>query len=293
MESNYEKNFKIALKVLLAILIILVVLLFVSFIVHKIKNNNEYKELEKLGYINKYSAGNYNLNLYRVGNKNSNHKIIALSGLGVNDYSVEMSFVNDNLKDDYEIIYIDRAGYGYSDDTSIKQTVDQVVNDYRTALKNASIAGPYILLPHSFGGVYATYWESIYQDEIEGVIFVDSSEIGLNAWDEKEYSIGITDYLELAACKLGLQRLVLNNYYYLLPNNYSKDKQKVADYLNIHSAITKASISEIREINNNTNKTYNSIKSNNIPKIYISANNGFRTIDELKEYISWINNRMK
>lgn len=288
-----KKSLKIVLKIILVIIAILTILLFINFVVHKIKSNDEYKELNKLGYINKYSAGDYNLNIYRVGNKNSKHKIIALSGLGVNDYSIEMSFVNDNLKEDYEIIYIDRAGYGYSDDTSKRQTVEQVVSDYRTALKNAGINGPYVLLPHSFGGVYATYWENVYQDEIEGIIFVDSSEIGLNIWDEKEYSIGITDYLELFACKFGLQRLVLDNYYFPLPSNYSKDEQKIANYLNIHSSITKASMSEIREINNNTNKSYDSIKSNNIPKIYISANTGFRTIDELKEYISWANNRMK
>ncbi len=67
--------------------------------------------------------------------------------MGVSDYSVEMSFVNDKLNDDYEIVYIDRAGYGYSDDTSKPQTVEQVVSDYRTALENADIDGPYIFFP--------------------------------------------------------------------------------------------------------------------------------------------------
>lgn len=288
-----KKFFKIILKGLLVIIILLITLILINFIIHKIKSDNEYKELNKLGYVNKYSAGDYYLNLYRVGNKNSKHKIIALSGLGVNNYSVEMSFVNDKLKDDYEIIYIDRAGYGYSDDTSKKQTVNQVVSDYRTALKNAGITGPYILLPHSFGGVYATYWESMYQDEIEGVIFIDSSEIGLDVWDESEFNVGIIDYLELIACKLGLQRFVLDNYYYPLPSNYSNEKQKISNYLNTHSALTKAAISEIKHMNNNTNKTYKNIKKNDIPKIYINANTGFRSVDEVKEYIRWINSRMK
>ena len=281
------------IKGLLVIIILLVILILINLIVHKIKSNNEYKELNKLGYINKFSAGDYDLNLYRVGNKNSKHKIIALSGLGVNDFSVEMSFVNDKLKDDYEIIYIDRAGYGYSDDTSKKQTVEQVVSDYRTVLKNAGITEPYILLSHSLGGVYATYWESTYQDEIEGVIFIDSSEIGLNVWDESEFNVGITDYLELIACKLGLQRFVLDNYYYPLPSNYSNEKQKIADYLNTNSALTKAAISEIKEMNNNTNKVYEIIEKNNIPKIYINAHTGFRSIDEVKEYFGWMNVRMK
>lgn len=58
--------------------------------------------------------------------------------------------------------------------------------------------------------------ESNYQEEIDGDIFIDSSEVGLNLWDDSELNVGITDYFELIACKLGLQRLVLDNYYYPL-----------------------------------------------------------------------------
>lgn len=288
-----KKVLKIILKVLLIIFSILLIFILIHFLVHKIRSKIEYNKLKDLGYINKYSAGDYNLNIHRIGNKNSKYKLIALSGMGVHNYSVEMSFVNEKLKEDYEIIYIDRAGYGYSDDTSKKQSIEQIVSDYRMTLKNAGIDGLYILLPHSLGGVYATYWESMYPEEIEGVIFVDTSELGLNVWDSEEYKVGIFDYLSLYACKLGLQRLVLNNYYYPLPSYYSDSEQKISNYLNTHSALTKAALSEIKEINNNTNKSYNSIKSNNIPKIYINSSSGFREIDDLKEYIKWINERQE
>lgn len=86
---------------------------------------------------------------------------------------------------------------------------------------------------------------------------------------------------------------MLDDYYYPLPSNYSTEEQKRANYLNIHSASTRAKISEIREMNNSTNATYKNIKSNNIPKIYINANTGFRSAEEVKEYIKWMNNRMK
>lgn len=168
-----SKKLKLFLKILLGIIIVLLLSIIVIFVVHKIKSNNEYNELKDLGYINKYSAGDYDLNIYRIGNKNSKHKLIGISGLGVHNYSIEMTFVNEQLKNDYEIIYIDRAGYGYSDDTSKTQTVEQIVSDYRTALKSSGIEAPYILMPHSIGGAYATYWESTYPDEIEGVIFID------------------------------------------------------------------------------------------------------------------------
>lgn len=281
------------MKILLFVIIISLLFIIINFIVHKVKSKNEYNYLNEIGYINKYDAGEYKLNIYRVGNSESKHKIIAISGLGINDYSVEMSFVNDELKDDYEIIYIDRAGYGYSDDTPIEQTVERVVSDYRNALNSAGIEGPYILLPHSYGGVFATYWESIYPEEVEGVVFADTSELGLNMWDEEEYNISFVNHLELFASKLGLHRLVLGNYFYPLPRYYSKENQKIADYLNIYSITNKAKLSEIKEMNSNTNKAYNSIVSNDIPKIYISSSSAFRTIDEFKQYINWINDRQE
>lgn len=88
-----KKILKIIFKTLLVITILISIFILSNYLIHKIKFKNEYNALKKIGYINKYSAGDYNLNVYRVGNKSSKHKIIALSGLGVNDYSVEMSLL--------------------------------------------------------------------------------------------------------------------------------------------------------------------------------------------------------
>ncbi len=286
-----NKKLKLFLKILFGIIIVLLLSIIFIFIVHKIKSNNEYNELKELGYINKYSAGDYDFNIYRIGNKNSKHKLIGISGLGVNNYSIEMSFVNEQLKDDYEIIYIDRAGYGYSDDTSKTQTIEQIVSDYRTALKSAGIEAPYILLPHSIGGAYATYWESTYPDEIEGVIFIDGTPLGMNIYEKADYSVSFSDYFDIFLCRLGLQRFNIRDVSEPLPSEYTKDEQKLTDYLNIKSSMNKAPLSEIKEKNNNGNKAYQSIKSNDIPKIYIESSHGARTIEEEKEVLKWVKKR--
>lgn len=291
MSKNKNKNTKLLFKILLGIVIVLFLLNLVVFTIHKIKSNNEYNELKDLGYINKYSAGDYDLNIHRIGNKNSKHKLIGISGLGVHNYSIEMSFVNEQLKDDYELIYIDRAGYGYSDDTSKTQTVEQIVSDYRTALKSVGIEGPYILMPHSIGGVYATYWESIYPDEIEGVIFIDGTPLGMNIYEKSDYSVSFSDYFDVFLCKLGFQRFSIRFVSDPLPSEYTKEQQKLTDYLNIKSSINKALLSEIKEKNNNANKAYQRIKSNDIPKIYIESSRGARTIEEVKEDLKWVTKR--
>lgn len=288
-----NKKFKIFLKILLGVIVILLFFIIIVFLIHRIKRNIEYKVLNEAGYISKYSSGEYNLNVYRIGNKKSKHKLIGISGLGVNNYSIEMSFVNEKLKDDYEIIYIDRAGYGFSDDTSKTQTVEQIVSDYRNVLKNAGIDGPYILMPHSIGGVYATYWESVYPEEIEGIIFIDGTEVGMNVYDEDDYNIDFSDYLDLYLCKLGMQRLKTSEITEPLPSKYNKVQQEYTDYLNINACVNKSSLSEIKEKNNNVNKAYENIKSNDIPKIYINATRAERTVEEFKETLEWVSKRKK
>ena len=206
--------------------------------------------------------------------------------MGVHNYSIEMTFVNEQLKDDYEIIYIDRAGYGYSDDTSKTQTVEQIVSDYRTALKSVGIEGPYILMPHSIGGVYATYWESTYPDEIEGVIFIDGTPLGMNIYENEDYSVSFSDYFDVLLCKLGMQRFSIRDVSDSLPSEYTKEQQKLTDYLNIKSSMNKAPLSEIKEKNNNVNKAYQSIKSNDIQKIYIESSRGARTIEEVATFLN-------
>ena len=63
-----NKNLKMVLKILLGFIIILLVLVIIVFLVHRIKRNIEYKVLNEAGYISKYSAGEYALNVYRIGN---------------------------------------------------------------------------------------------------------------------------------------------------------------------------------------------------------------------------------
>jgi pimeloyl-ACP methyl ester carboxylesterase len=75
------------------------------------------------------SVGDHSLNVYEYGNKQGKHTLVCISGQGVHDYSVTMSKVTDQLADDNRIVYVDRAGYGLSDDTKIPQTNENIVKD--------------------------------------------------------------------------------------------------------------------------------------------------------------------
>ncbi len=274
--------------VFLIILGIFLLFWLIIFINNKIRVKRDKAFLKEAGYYNLVSAGNYSVNVLPYGNENGKHRIIVMAGYGIPDSCITMRRMTSTLEVENQVIFIDRAGYGISEDTNQDMTVENIVEAYRTALKNAGIEAPYILMPHSIGGVYATYWESMYPDEIEGVIFVDGTPLGMNIYEEEDYSISFSDYFDIFLCRLGIQRFNIGDVSDPLPSEYTKDEQKLTDYLNIKSSMNKAPLSEIKEKNNNGNKAYQSIKSNDIPKIYIESSHGARTIEEVKEDLKWV-----
>ena len=114
------------------------------------------------------------------GKQNGKHTIVSLAGLGMSDYSVMERRMTECLEEENTVVFIDRAGYGLSDDTDNEMTIDYIVEDYRKALNNVGIKAPYILMPHSIGGVYASYWVSKYPDEIEAIVFLDGTQLSEN-----------------------------------------------------------------------------------------------------------------
>jgi pimeloyl-ACP methyl ester carboxylesterase len=71
----------------------------------------------------------------------------------------------------------DRAGYAWSDPAppSIPRTSRQIVEELRTALSQAGIRPPYILLGHSFGAINMLVFAYSYPEEVAGLVLVDPS----------------------------------------------------------------------------------------------------------------------
>ena len=254
---------------------------------HTTAQMTEHNFLRSQGYFSLYPAADYKLNIYRIGNSLSNGPtIVCLSGMGIHDYSVAMSPVHDELKDDMQFVYIDRAGYGMSEDTRETQTVEKIVSDYRAALINANLKPPYVLMPHSIGGVYATYWQSMYPDEIAGVIYLDGTPVTPDAIEE-ENIVTIHDKNLVELYQIGICRLVLNDYLQKLPDSYTTTQKEVSQFIQTNSIATFAQLSELEQRNNNIMTAYDSLVKNDIPKAYICSYVGYQTKEEVKEYFEW------
>ena len=140
------------------VLILLLILgIGIIFVIDKIEDSKAWDKLIQGGYVNTVNVGNHKMNVCLRGNKNAEYTVVSLQGLNNMANVVEMETATEPLNNTYQFAFVDRAGYGLSEDTFEEQTVEQVVSDYRNALTNAGLKAPYILMAHSFGGVYAGF----------------------------------------------------------------------------------------------------------------------------------------
>jgi pimeloyl-ACP methyl ester carboxylesterase len=69
----------------------------------------------------------------------------------------------------------DRAGMGWSEVGPEPRDGNQIAAELHTLLQNAGIAGPYVLVGHSLGGLYVRAYQANYPDEVVGMVLVDAT----------------------------------------------------------------------------------------------------------------------
>lgn len=267
-------------KVLLTLFSIIVVILGGLFIFHKIKHGIDMKYLTENGYYNPVSIGDYSLNVVKIGNENGKGKIVVLSGMGAG-LSVDLRKMTKSLEQDYQFIYIGRAGWDASDDVKDDRSVDVIVEEYRKALKGAGIESPVILMAHSMGGTYGSFWVSKYPEEVETFINIDGTYVeALTEEEMTERSSGNTLYK--LAVNFGIGDILLP---VLMANdaNLSKEEWRTYCILQLLSISSDAVAKEGALINKNRNAAWNVLKETDVPKLYISSRDGDLSDPECKE----------
>jgi pimeloyl-ACP methyl ester carboxylesterase len=69
----------------------------------------------------------------------------------------------------------DRAGYGWSDHVDEELSPQHVAEMLHALLEKGGEKPPYLMVGHSFGGVYIRTFTAEYPDEVVGMVLVDSS----------------------------------------------------------------------------------------------------------------------
>lgn len=282
--SGAKKVFKIIGIFLLSLLGLCILFVGGVFVFDKIKDAEEWDQLDRAGYVNQVSVGSHNLNVCIRGNTDASYTVVSIAGLNSMANVVEMESVTNQLKDKYCFAFVDRSGYGLSDDTHEEQTVEQIVSDYRTALLNAGVKAPYVLMAHSLGGVYASYWQQTYPDEIKAVIYLDPTQIGSLDEEMSSRHANFEMYMEVVLSKLGIDRLIFDP----AEQTVNLETQQQKDYATMIWRRCPMSWTVCSEENNyfdNIRKTYDKLTPNEIPKLYIDAQ--AYTIEDIREKIAY------
>ncbi|EEF58222.1 alpha/beta fold hydrolase [Pedosphaera parvula] len=76
----------------------------------------------------------------------------------------------------------DRAGIGWSAPGPKPRDARQVARELHTALRNAHVPPPYILVGHSFGGPLNRVFADMYPEEVVGMVLADPTQEEFMAW---------------------------------------------------------------------------------------------------------------
>lgn len=67
----------------------------------------------------------------------------------------------------------DRLGTGWSDPVPLPRTGTQVTDDLHELLRAAAVPGPYVLVGHSLGGLYARLYAKRFPNDVAGLVLLD------------------------------------------------------------------------------------------------------------------------
>jgi pimeloyl-ACP methyl ester carboxylesterase len=98
--------------------------------------------------------------------------ILEAANLGMSAHWVR---VQQQLAQGTRVCSYDRAGLGWSERGPEPRDARQISSELHTLLKGAGTEGPYVLVGHSYGGLYARMYAARYSEEVAGVVLVDSS----------------------------------------------------------------------------------------------------------------------
>ena len=98
--------------------------------------------------------------------------VVMISGLG--DGMATFDDAAAEIAKSATVIVYDRAGYGGSDAVEGARDARTAERELSALLEQSGISGPYVLLGHSVGGLYAEYYAAQHPDEVAALILEDS-----------------------------------------------------------------------------------------------------------------------
>lgn len=118
-------------------------------------------------------VGGYHLHLNCTGSGAGGTTVVLLNGLG--ETSPLWARVQPAVAATSRVCAYDRAGQGWSEDSSNPADATTAATDLHKLLTSAGETGPFVLAGHSTGGVHALTYAHLYPKDVAGVVLLDSA----------------------------------------------------------------------------------------------------------------------
>ena len=250
-------------KCCLGLLSFILLFLGATFIFHRISLEKEQASLTPVGQ--QVLVNGHKINVYVEGD--GPETIVFLSGAGIASPILDFKDVSDSLSKKYKVVIVERAGYGYSEDSNQSRDVMEVLSETRQALSQANISGPFIILSHSMASLESLAWQEKYPDEVKALVGLDWA-LPASYEDLKNNQALLT--VAYWSSKIGLLRYFPESFYIKNPTLTETERQQYK-LLAYKQLMSQAMLHESRLAKENAKKVPSSINPK-IPALLLVSN---------------------
>ncbi len=245
------------------IFVVLILLLGGTFGFHQLSLQKESKLLMPIG--KKVVVNGHQMNVYIKGE--GSETIVFLSGAGIASPILDFKNLTDSLSKKYKVVVVERAGYGYSEDSNQSRDVLTVLSETRQALSQAEVSGPYVIVSHSMASLESLAWQEKYPDEVKALVGLDWA-LPASYEDLKDNQALLT--VAYWSSKIGLLRYFPESFYIKNPTLTETERQQYK-LLAYKQLMSQAMLHESRLAKENAKKVPSSINPK-IPALLLVSN---------------------
>jgi pimeloyl-ACP methyl ester carboxylesterase len=226
-------------------------------------------------------VGGYRMHIYCTGEGAPTVLLDALFPGTVSNWA----WVQPEISKATRVCAYDRAGLGWSDSGPKPRDARQHARELHTLLASAAIPGPYVLVGHSFGGLYVRMFADQYRDEVAGMVLIEASDP--DTWRRlgKPEGVGV-DHRQLAVAptlgRLGVFRLGLISSYSPDPDLPPRQRSDIQAFFR-----SVKSLETIRDVDSSFSSTLDQVRHTgglgSRPLLIVLGSKGDGSVEALRD----------
>ena len=241
----------------------LILFLGATFMYHQVSLRQERKLLTPIG--KQVTVNGHQMNVSITGE--GPETIVLLSGAGIASPILDFKNLSDLLSKKYKVVVVERAGYGFSEDSDRSRDVMEVLSETRQALAQAHVSGPYVIISHSMASLESLAWQEKYPNEVKALIGLDWA-LPASYENLKDNQALLT--VAYWSSKIGLLRYFPESFYIKNPTLTETERQQYK-LLAFKQLMSQAMLHESRLAKENAKKVPSSINPK-IPALLLVSN---------------------